>query len=84
MVVGGGDRGKGAGIDRETIIQVGATIRTFHLFIERYHEVGGTIIKTIVGKIINGTPNEYPIRKFNETGANGKRTDIGRSRILGV
>jgi hypothetical protein len=84
MVVGGGVRGKGAGIARGTIVQVGTTIETFHLFIERYHQVGGMTIGGIGGKIINGTPNEYPTKKFNKTGATGKRTDIGRSKILGV
>jgi hypothetical protein len=83
-VVGGGALGKGDGIARGTIVQVGATIKTFHLFIEEYHRVGGMTIGSIVGKGINGTTNEYPINKSNRTGATGKRTDIGRSKIPGV
>ena len=31
-MVGGGARGKGDGIARGTIVQVGATIEAFHLF----------------------------------------------------
>jgi hypothetical protein len=83
-VVGGGVRGKGDGIARGTIIQVGATIETFHLFIEGYHQVGGMTIGIIVGEGINGTINEYPTNKSNGTGATGRRTDIGRSKTLGV
>jgi hypothetical protein len=83
-VVGGGVRGKGGGIARGTIAQVGATIETFHLFIEKYHQVGGMTIGNIVGEVINGTPNEYPTKKSNGTGVTGKRVDIGRSNILGV
>jgi hypothetical protein len=82
--VGGGVRGKGDGIDRGTTVQVGATIETFHLFIEGYHQVGGMTIGSIVGKGINGTTNEYPTNNFNGTGATGKRADIGRSKMLGV
>ena len=59
-------------------------IKMFHLFIEKYHQVGGMTIGRVVGKGINGTTNEYPMNKFNRTGATGKRTDIGRSKILGV
>ena len=83
-MVGGGVRGKGDGIARGTIIQVGATIETFHLFIEGYHQVGGMTIGIIVGEGINGTTNEYPTNKSNGIGATGERADIGRSKILGV
>jgi hypothetical protein len=83
-MVGGGVCGKGDGIARGTIIQVGATIETFHLFIEGYHQVGGMTIGSIVGEDINGTTNEYPTNKSNRTGATGKRAAIGRSKILGV
>jgi hypothetical protein len=83
-VVGGGVRGKGDGIARGTIVQVGATIETFHLFIEGYHQVGGMTIGSIVGKGINGTTSEYPTNKSNKTGATGKKADIGRNKIVGV
>ncbi|MGA2527359.1 MAG: hypothetical protein ABSF79_12220, partial [Smithellaceae bacterium] len=36
------------------------------------------------GEGINGTINEYPTNKSNGTGATGRRTDIGRSKTLGV
>ena len=83
-VVGGGVRGKGAGIARGIIIQVGVTIKTFLLFIEKYHHIGGMTIVGINGKGINGTTSEYLTIKLNGTGTNGKRTNIGRSKILGV
>jgi hypothetical protein len=82
--VGGGVRGKGDGIDRGTTVQVGATIETFHLFIEGYHQVGGMTIGIIVGEDIHGTTSGYPTNNFNGTGATGKRADIGRSKMLGV
>jgi len=83
-VVGGGARGKGDGIARGTIIQVGATMTTRQLFIEGYHQVGEMTIGSVVGKGISGTTNEYLTNKFNRTGAAGKRTDIGRSKIPGA
>jgi hypothetical protein len=64
--------------------QVGATIKTFHLFTVGYHQVGGMTIGSIVGEGINGTTNEYPINKSNKTGATGKIADIGKSKILGA
>jgi hypothetical protein len=83
-MVGGGVRGKGDGIARGTIVQVGATIETYPLFIVGYHQVGGMTIGSIVGEGINGTTSEYLTNNFNGTGATGKRADIGRSKILGV
>jgi hypothetical protein len=83
-VVGGGVLGKEDGIVRGTIIQVGATIETFHLFMEGYPQVGEMTIRSIVGRGINGTTNEYPTNKSNRTGGAGKRISIGRSKIPGV
>jgi hypothetical protein len=80
---GGGVCGKGDGIARGTTMQVGATIETFHPFIDGYHQVGGTTIGRIGGEGINGTINEYPTNKSNRIGAAGKRANIGRSKILG-
>ncbi len=83
-MVGGGVRGKGAGIAHGTMAQVGATIEAFHPFIEEYHQDGGMITGSIVGEGIRGTTNEYLTNKSNRTGATGKRADIGRSKIPGV
>jgi hypothetical protein len=83
-VVGGGVCGKGDGTARGTIVQVGATMETFHLFIKGYHQVGGMTIGNIVGEGINGTTSEYHTNKSNRTGATGKRADIGRSKTHGV
>ena len=83
-VVGGGVRGKGDGIARGTIVQVGATIETFHLFTEGYHQAGGMTIGIIFGEDIHGTTSGYPTNNFNGTGATGKRAGIGRGKIPGV
>jgi len=83
-MAGGGVLGKGDGIAHKTIIQVGATINRFHLFIEGYHQAGGMTTESIVGKDINGTTKEYPTNKSNGTGTTGKRANIGRSKIPGV
>jgi hypothetical protein len=66
------------------MIQVGATIEEFHLFIKVYHQVGEMTTGRIVGKGINGTTKQYPTSKSNKTGRDGKRISIGRSKIVGV
>ena len=83
-MVGGGVRGKGDGIARRTIVQVGATIETFHLFIEGYHQVGGMTTGNIVGEDVLGTTNEYLTNNFDRTGLAGKKTGIGKNQELGV
>jgi hypothetical protein len=83
-MVGGGARGKGAGIARDTMIQVGATINTFHLFIEGYLQVGGMTTGIIVGEDSHGTTSEYLTSNFNRTGRAGKRANIGRKKMVGV
>ena len=84
MVAGGGVHGKDAGIARITTIQVGATIKAFHLFTAEYHRAGGMTIGIIVEEDSNGTTSEYHNSKFNGTGSAGKRISIGRSKIPGV
>jgi hypothetical protein len=64
-VVGGGVRGKDAGIAHRTIVQVGAIIMVFHPFMEEYHQDGEMTIETIVGMVDHGTTNGYPMRNFN-------------------
>jgi hypothetical protein len=83
-MAGGGARGKTAGIAPVTMVQVGATIETFHLFTERYHQVGRMTIGWVIGKDINGTTSEYPTSKSSVTGGTGKKADIGRSKIPGA
>jgi hypothetical protein len=83
-MVGGGVRGKGAGINRGTIAQVGSTIKGSHPFIQEYRQVGGMTTGITVGEVINGTTSEYLTRNFNGTGAPGKGADIGRSNKPGV
>jgi hypothetical protein len=83
-VVGGGVRGKDGGIARGAMVQVGATIEAFRLFIGGYHQGGGMTIGSIGGKGTNGTTNEYLTNKSSRTGAPGKIAGIGRSKIRGV
>jgi hypothetical protein len=83
MAAGGGVRGKGDGIVRRTITQVGATMKELHPFIKVYPPAGEMIIGSIVGQDISGTTSEFPTRKFSETGKAGKRTDIGKDKIPG-
>jgi hypothetical protein len=51
---------------------------------EECREVGGMTTGIIVGQDIHGTTSGYPMNKSSRTGATGKRTDIGRSKIPGV
>jgi hypothetical protein len=83
-MAGGGVSGKDVGIARGTMVQVGATIETFHLFIREYLQAGGMITRISVGEGISGTTSEYLTNKFNGTGRDGKITGIGRSNKLGV
>jgi len=64
-MVGGGVRGKDAGIAHGTIAQVGDTIMVFHLFMEEYLQDGEVNIKSIVGMGRNGIINEYLTQNFN-------------------
>lgn len=81
MVAGGGVRGKGDGIVRGAMIQVGATIETFHPSIAGYHQVGGMTIGKVVGRGGSGTTNKYPTNRLNATGATGKRAGIGSKKV---
>lgn len=67
-----------------TIVQVGATIVMLHLFTGMYHPVGGMTIIRIVGKVANGNINGYLMNKLKRIGTNGKRTNIGKNKIIGV
>lgn len=83
-MVGGGVRGKGAGIAHGIIAQVGFTIEASRLFIHVYHQVGGMITGSVVGEGTRGTTNEYLTSSFSITGEAGKRADIGKSNKRGV
>jgi hypothetical protein len=83
-MAGGGVRGKDAGIDHATITQAGATIATFHLFIEGSPEAGEMTLGNIVGKAINGTTSAYNINRSSGTGGTGKRISIGKNNRPGA
>ena len=83
-MVGGGVRGKGAGIAHGTTIQAGSIITASHLFTEEYLRAGGITTGTIAGKGNRGTTTEYPTGKLNGTGAAGKRTGTGKSNKRGA
>jgi hypothetical protein len=81
---GGGARGMDAGIAHRATVQGGITIKTFPLFIERYHQAGRMTIVSIVGEDAHGTTSEYLSSRFIKTGITGKGTGIGRSKTIGV
>src|SRR5450759_187338 len=83
-MVGGGVRGKGAGIARGTMTLVGSTMKGSRPGMQGYREVGGMTTGTIAGEDSHGITSEYPTRNLNGTGAAGKRTIIGRSSKPGV
>jgi hypothetical protein len=51
---------------------------------EKYHQAEGMTTGIVGGEGINGTTKKYLISKFDKTGGDGRKTDIGRSRIIGV
>jgi hypothetical protein len=53
--VGGGVRGKGAGIARGTMTPVGPTTKGSHPFIEGYRRAGGMTTGIVAGEDIHGT-----------------------------
>src|SRR5659263_652984 len=83
-MAGGGVCGKGDGIAHGAITGVGSTIKGSHPFMEGYREVGGMTTGIIVGEDSHGTTSGYLTSNLNRTGADGKRTTIGRSNRLGV
>jgi len=66
------------------MVQAGATIETFRLFIPEYTQAGGMITGIEAGEGINGTTSEYLTSGFSETGRAGKMTGIGRRKKPGV
>ncbi len=60
MAAGGGVRGKGDGTARKIIIQVGATMKERHPFIEVYPPAGEMITGSVVGRGMNGTKKRVP------------------------
>jgi hypothetical protein len=84
MAAGGGVPGKDAGTAHNIIIQVGATMKERHPFIEAFLHIGGMITGSVVGEDVNGTTSEYPTIKFSKTGKAGKGTNTGKNKIPGV
>jgi len=78
-MVGGGVRGKDAGIGHGTIAQVGATMMVFHLFMEEYLQDGEMNIGSIVGKAENGIINEFLTRNFNKCGTGMLGSNLDRN-----
>jgi hypothetical protein len=66
------------------MIQAGAIIRECHLSTRAFHPVGEMTTGNAAGKVTNGTNEEYPINRFRKTGKDGKRTGIGRNKIIGA
>ena len=83
-MVGGGARGKGAGIARGTMPLVGPTTKGSHPFIEGYRQVGGMTTGIIAGEDIHGTTNGYLTSNLIRTGAPGKKAIIGKNNRPGA
>jgi hypothetical protein len=66
------------------MIQAGDTIEELRLFIEIYPRIGEITTGKIVGKGVNGINKKYLTSKFSRTGGDGKGTNIGRNKIIGV
>jgi hypothetical protein len=66
------------------MIQAGAIIRECHLSTRVFHPVGEMTTGNAGGKVTNGTNEECPINRFSKTGKDGKRTGIGRDKIIGA
>jgi len=84
MTVGGGVHGKGTGIDLITMIQDGAAIEVFRLFMHRYLPAGEMTIGNIAGEGIAGITNMCRSSRFNKIGEAGKNINTGRSKIRGA
>ena len=83
-MVGGGALGETAGIDLNTIAQVGSIIIACRPFMGGYLQVGGMTIGIVNGEGISGIANKYPTKNFKGTGEIGKKIDIGKSNLIGV
>jgi hypothetical protein len=84
IVAGGGAPGKVGGIARGGTTPGGFIIKVCHLFTSGYPQNGGMIIGSVAGGGMNGTTNPYLTGKSKKTGAPGRRTNIGRSKIPGA
>ena len=74
-MVGGGVRGKGAGIARGTIIPVGPTIKGFHPFIEGYRQAGGMTTGIIVGEDSPWNYQRIPNQQVNRNWSTWKKSN---------
>lgn len=83
-MAGGGGRGKGGGIARAAMTQVGNTIETRPLFIVKYPIIGEMTIGNDNGGANNGTFNRYLTGKSKKTGKAGKRAGTGRKTKHGA
>jgi hypothetical protein len=83
-VAGGGAHGKADGIVHTIIVQAGAIMVMFPPFTGMCRPVGGMTIAGTVGKDVNGNTNPYTMSRLKRIGTTGKRTNIGRNKIIGV
>jgi hypothetical protein len=81
---GGGVHGMVTGIVQDTITPAGLPLIMLLLSIPRYRQPGDTITEDITGKVIPGIISMFLISKLKETGAIGKKIDIGKDIITGV
>ena len=84
MAVGGGDRGRVAGIALGSMVQVGWFIKVFPLGMQEYIHIGEITIETICGVNIDGIIAVYLIMSFVVIGKVGTTQGIGETTETGV
>ena len=81
---GDGVRGKEDGIAHIVMIPDGVIMTESRLFTIKYPRAGKRTTSSTVGKATNGITKECPILKSKKTGISGKKTNTGKSTIIGA
>jgi len=80
---GGGVRGKDAGTVHGITTRAGFITEAYPLFTDTFRPAGGRVIESANGKDILGSSTASIIKICKETGADGKKTNIGKRKITG-
>jgi hypothetical protein len=83
-MVGGGDFGKAGGITHFIMIEIGAIMTMFQVFILMLIQGGEITTDAMIGMDIRGSMNGFLINDFNRTGKVGIEINIGEVKKLGV
>jgi hypothetical protein len=83
-MAGGGDHTGAAGIAHVIMIVAGVITVGFQFFIMMWTHIGDDIIQIVIGMNILGIIAQFRIHSFNQTGKDGKITDIGKNNENGM